>query len=173
MVTIPGRLNGIGGSRYSAGFQAFHGRFCQPPRDINRHGSFSSPSTRDVKAVAGKMSRPGAIRQGSLSGMGSGSHQIIICSWKAQRHQSTISPGNRPIMANRNNHFSISTVAGFLDVSEMTVRRLIAEGELDAITPRPRCIRISQSSLDRFLKRKTIRTRSTGIGSRIAKRGLN
>lgn len=63
-------------------------------------------------------------------------------------------------MANRNNYFSISTVAAQLDVSEMTVRRLIAEGELEAVAPRPRCIRVSQASLENFLKRKAVRTRT-------------
>ena len=55
---------------------------------------------------------------------------------------------------------SISEVAESLGLSEMTIRRLIAEGELEAVAPRPRCIRISQSSLEKFLKRKAIPTRS-------------
>lgn len=63
-------------------------------------------------------------------------------------------------MANRIKYLSLSTVAAQLDVSEMTVRRLIAEGELEAVAPRPRCIRISQSSLEKFLKRKAVPTRS-------------
>ena len=63
-------------------------------------------------------------------------------------------------MANRIKYLSLSTVAENLDVCTRTVRRLIAEGELEAVTPRPRCIRISQSSLEKFLKRKAVPTRS-------------
>ncbi|MGY3555649.1 helix-turn-helix domain-containing protein [Williamsia sp. R60] len=51
----------------------------------------------------------------------------------------------------RTHYLSLQDIADELGISDRTVRRWVASGQLKAVRPSPRVIRVEASELDRFL----------------------
>jgi excisionase family DNA binding protein len=53
-------------------------------------------------------------------------------------------------------HYSIRKAAELLGISQVTIRRRIADGSLPAVLIAANCTRISESALEQFLQERTI-----------------